>query len=155
MEDNVMKFYNVSEDSYPLWELCRQNGWTKSSYEEWEQNDGALSFYEGDPDMIKVDGEVGYFCKCGGSVYYYADAEAEPILRAFFKAFETGVTIGGESYARGENPEGVRTLEKTKEKGLWQQWEELRTGIAFRGGAGYCYWITDWSDFKTEENENN
>ena len=140
-----MEFINLCNDDYPLWEVCKENGWTDLSYDEWYERDGALAFFEGDPDMIRFNNWVGYFAECDGKVFYYFDdftGEVEQILRAFFDAFETGVTIGGYSYAHGEKPKGVATVE-----GGWDAWEKIEVGIAFRGGAGYTYWLTDWSEW--------
>ena len=153
-----MEFYNVFNDSYPLYELMKQQGWLNvSSYKEFEEYGLALGFFEGDPDMIKIGGEIGYFCKCGDGVYFYFDdfsGEAETMLKKFFDTYETGITIGGVGYARGVNPEGVTDVyggdKDPKGRYIWDIWDEMETGIAFRGGGGYTYWISDWSEwFKT------
>lgn len=142
-----MEFVNVFEDSHGLYELCKAEGWTDAeSYEAFYQNGGELSFFEGDPDMIKVNGNVGYFCKCRGKVWFYYDdfdGSAEAILQKFFDTYRTGITLGGEGYASGINPEGVEDV-----SGGWDAWEKIDTGIAFRGGGGYSYWITDWSEWQ-------
>lgn len=138
-----MEFINVLEDSYSLWELCKDEGWTECDYEEFD----ALEFFEGDPDMIKVNGDLGYFCECRGKVYYYFDdwyGSAEDILRKFFETFKTGITLGGESWVSGVNPEGVEDITENH----WETWENMETGIAYRGGAGYVYWISDWSEWQ-------
>lgn len=143
-----LEFINVAlEDSYPLWELCKKEGWTDLDYEDWCNNGGELAFFDGDPDMIKVNGSTGYFAKVGNQVFYYFDdftGDAETILRKFFETFKTGVTLGGESYAWGENPEGVVDVKSDH----WNVWEKMETGIAFRGGAGYTYWISDWFEWQ-------
>lgn len=145
-----MEFYNVFEDSYPLYELCKDEGWTTAeNYEEFYQEGGKLQFFEGDPDMIKIDGNIGYFCKCRGNVYYYFDDvmthDAEIMLQKFFETYKTGVTLGGEGYAFGDNPEGVEDVRTDGDEYIWDIWEKMETGIAFRGGGGYTYWISDWS----------
>lgn len=141
----IMKeFINVLEDSYPLYEYCKENGFTELDYEDWYNNGGELGFFDGDPDMIKVNGEIGYFCECGDKVFYYFDDcfeyNAEMILIAFFGAYRTGITLGGESWVSGYDPDEVETIENG-----WNGWDVTETGIAYRGGAGYCYWLTDWS----------
>ena len=150
-----MEFYNVFNNSYPLYELMKQQGWLNvSSYEEFEEYGLALEFFEGDPDMIKIGGDIGYFCKCRDNVYFYFDdlcGEAETMLKKFFDTYETGVTIGGEGYAIGVNPEGVRDVyggcKDPQGRYIWDIWDEMETGIAFRGGGGYTYWISDWSEW--------
>lgn len=143
----MIEFINVFEDSYPMWEYCKEQGYTDCDYDDW-LCDGPLGFFEGDPDMIKIDGQVGYFCKCGDKVFYYFDEwrtnNAEKMLRAFFKAYRTGISLGGVGYAVGDNPEGVKDVEGHY---LWDKWEKLETGIAFRGGGGYSYWISDWTEW--------
>lgn len=151
-----MEFINVFEDSYPLYELCKAEGWTScEDYEEFYQSGGELQFFEGDPDMIKIDGEVGYFCKCGDTVYYWFDEwfhhNALVVLEKFFDTYKTGITIGGVGYACGENPEGVKDVyggsKDPQGRYIWDIWEQMETGIAFRGGGGYTYWISDWSEW--------
>lgn len=134
-------FYNVLNNDYPLFELCEKNGWiNEDSDEEFD----ALSFFEGDPDMIKVNGETGYFYKNGKDIFYWFDCwgtseEVESILSAFFIAFETGTTIGGESWISGKTPRFVEQISGKDDKYIWDIWDETQTGIAYRGGAGYFY----------------
>lgn len=148
-----MEFINVLENPYPLYELCKDNGW----YEGEDEDFDALEFFEGDPDMIKINGEVGYFCKCDGNVYYWFDnfdGSAETMLKKFFETYKTGVTIGGEGYAIGENPEGVVDVHGDGIHPIWNIWENMETGIAFRGGGGYTYWISDWSEWQKKNLHN-
>lgn len=137
-----MEFINVLEDSYELYELCKQEEWTTAEdYDEFVENGGELAFFEGDPDIIKIDGEIGYFCEMGNKVFYYFDefhGEAKSLLKAFFGAFETGISMGGWSWLSGENPEGFEDVE-----GGWDAWDKISTGIAYRGGAGYSYALLD------------
>lgn len=136
------------EDSHELYEYCVKNGWYEGDYDTWLDNGEELAFFEGDPDMIKVNGKEGYFAKCGDTVFYWLDDtchDGEMMLKKFFSTYKTGVTIGCESYACGKNPEGVEETEK--------YWDEIETGIAFRGGAGYSYWVTDWSLWLENENK--
>lgn len=145
-----MKFVNVFEDSYELYELCKKNGWTDCDYETWYQNGGELEFFEGDPDMIKLDGNVGYFCKVDDTVFFYFDdyeSHAEMMLKAFYSAYKTGITIGGESWIAGKDPEGVKDVTENH----WETWKKMDTGFAYRGGAGSTYWISDWSAWLENE----
>ena len=146
-----MKFVNILEDPHPLYELCKQNGWTDAkSWDEFYDNGEDLQFFEGDPDMIKVDGQFGYFCEVDDTVYFYFDdfeGHAEMMLKKFFSVFKTGITLGGESWISGQKPDGVKSITEKH----WQTWEKMETGIAWRGGAGYCYWITDWSEWLEKE----
>ena len=153
MKGQTMKkektFVDVSEDSFPLWELCKAEGWTDCDYEEWMDGGGELSFFEGDPDLIHADGVSGVFAECGETVFYWMESDrrevvkkAETMLRAFFGAYETGVTIGGESWKRGKLPAGVDDGPAVQS---WDAWDKVRDGIAWRGGAGYVYEIQDWA----------
>ena len=143
----MKQFINVFEDSYELYEYCKEQGYTDCDYDDW-LCDGPLGFFEGDPDMIKIDGEVGYFCECGDKVFYYFDEwrtnNAEKILRAFFGAYRTGISLGCTSWIDGEDPEGVYADSDIQN---WDAWDKIENGIAWRGGAGYCYWITDWTEW--------
>ena len=69
-------FCNVAEDSYPLYLYCKENQFTSAeSYDEFYENGEELQFYEGDPDMIKLNGEIGYFADCGEYMFYYFDGD--------------------------------------------------------------------------------
>lgn len=142
-----MEFINVYEDSYPLYELCRKEGWTTSkTYDEWFENDGELSFFEGDPDVIKINGVTGYFCRLNNVVFYYFDnfyGNAEKMLRKFFDSKMTGITLGCESFCYGPNPWGVTDITENH----LETFKEIQTGIAYRGGAGYSYYVSDWTKY--------
>lgn len=143
------RFINVFNDSYELYEFCVKNEWTNLDYEEWSECGGELAFFEGDPDIIKIDGVTGYFCECGDVVFYYFDewyGDARAMLEAFYNAHQTGVTLGGYSWMSGHNPEGVVDLD-AEGGNLWDAWDELETGIAWRGGAGYVYFLFDWTEW--------
>lgn len=47
----------ITEDSSELYEICKDYGWTDCEYEDFD----VLSFFDGDPDMIHINGQVGYF----------------------------------------------------------------------------------------------
>ena len=65
-----MRAINVIDDGrYEFWELCRDNGWTNDDYENFEE----LSIFEGDPDMIRINGQLGFFLEYEGTIYYYFD----------------------------------------------------------------------------------
>lgn len=140
---NDLQFINVLEDSFELWQYCKENNFTDcKDYEEFYNNGGDLSFFEGDPDIIKLDGETGYFCLCGNKVFYYFDDcmthKAEELLKAFYSGLNCqGVTLGGESYICGSLPEDFENCQS------WKDFEKISTGIAFRGGAGYIYSLYD------------
>lgn len=142
-----MKFINVFEDSYPLYELCKKQAWTDcKTYDEWCEAGGELKFFEGDPDMIKINGSLGYFARQGDVVFYYFDnfyGNAEKMLRKFFGTYKTGVTLGCESICYGFNPWGVTDITEDH----WERFEKLETGIAYRGGAGYSYYVSDWTKY--------
>lgn len=133
---NDLKIYDlVNGDSYRLYELCKENDWTTAEdYDEWLENGGELDFFEGDPDMIKLDGEVGYFSKIGNEIFFYLDdwsGRAASILRDFF----TGCTRKHYGYYTWDQPRRVAPE--------WCQnldaWEQMQNGIAYRGGCGYSY----------------
>lgn len=144
-----MEFINVFEDSYPLFQLCKAEDWTSAeTYDQWLDIGGELIFFEGDPDMIKINGATGYFAQWGDQVFFYFDeccGNAEDMLRAFFATYKTGTTLGGESWICGQNPEGVT------DRDSWEDWYALRTGIAYRGSAGYTYWISDWERWHQDQ----
>ena len=145
-----MEFKNICNYYEDFYDLCKENGWTDSSYEDWYNNGEELQFFEGDPDMIKVNGNIGYFAKIDDTVWFWFDdydSTAEMMLRKFFSCYQTGITLGGESWIAGTTPDCVVT------KNSWKEWEEIETGFAYRGGAGYCYWITDWSEWLEMENK--
>lgn len=150
-----MEFYDVAEDCYPLWELYKKNKWTDCNFDEFENESECLDFFEGDPDMIKIDGRLGYFAKLGDKVFYYFDNDdlhphkhfVEDMLRKFFSTYETGISLGGEGYAIGLNPQGVYDVHGDGNSPIWDKWEKLETGIAYRGGGGYSYWISDWKEW--------
>ena len=109
----------ITEDSYELYEICKENGWADCEYEDFD----VLEFFEGDPDMIRVDGQIGYFWynEENDIIYYYFDEWGHnigSILRDFYK----------------------KRLHKEYWPGM-QSWEYFDTHncIAYRGGSGYVY----------------
>lgn len=109
----------ITEDSYELYEICKENGWADCEYEDFD----VLEFFEGDPDMIRVDGQIGYFWynEENDTIYYYFDEWGHnigSILRDFYK----------------------KRLHKEYCPDM-QSWEYFDTHncIAYRGGSGYVY----------------
>ena len=143
------RFINVLENPFELYDFCKENQYTEcETIDEWLIDGGDLGFFEGDPDMIKVNGETGYFCECGDVVFYWFDDcfthHAETILKGFFGAFETGITLGGESWIKGTLPHGCSNNQCLQN---WEMWDRIQTGIAYRGGAGYVYTIQSWGNY--------
>jgi hypothetical protein len=143
------QFINVFDDPMALYDFCVENQYTDcKTYEEWFDGGGDLTFFEGDPDMIKVNGEIGYFCECGDVVFFYfddwGDHNAETILKGFFGAFQTGITLGGNSWISGDLPKGCSDDQCLQN---WEMWDKIQTGIAYRGGAGYFYTIQSWGNY--------
>ena len=109
----------ITEDSYEFYKICKDNGWTDSEYEDFD----VLSFFEGDPDMIHIEGQIGYFWyhQSTDTIFYYFDewgSRVGSILRDFYK--------------------------KRLHKERWEfdnAWEYFDTHncIAYRGGSGYLY----------------
>lgn len=133
-----LEIINVLEDSYSLWQYCKENDFTSEDFETWYNNGSELAFFEGDPDIIKINGETGYFCKCGNKVFYYFDDcqsnTSWKTLKDFYSDIKTGITLGCNSYMTGRLPEGFEAIE-----GKWNEFEKLENAIAWRGGAGYFY----------------
>lgn len=109
----------ITEDSSELYEICKDYGWTDCEYEDFD----VLAFFEGDPDMIRIDGQIGYFWyhESTDTIFYYFDewgSRVGSILRDFYK--------------------------KRLHKERWEfdnPWEYFDTHncIAYRGGSGYLY----------------
>lgn len=147
-----MEYKNILDQMSEFYQFCKENGWTDENeeFDDWYNNGRDLQFFEGDPDMIKVDGETGFFCQIGETVWYWFDdfeSNAEMMLRKFFSTFKTGITLGCESWVSGINPDGVVDITENH----WETWKKMETGIAYRGGAGYSYWISDWSEWLENE----
>lgn len=131
----IQKFINVAQDSYELYEYMKENGFTDETFEEFEEDGGELSFFEGDPDMIKLDGETCYFALCGDIVFYYADHfiadRVQGILRDFFAPGKM-VHYGYYRYYAHE-----KTVKA--ENCNWDTFDALPNVMAYRGGCGYTY----------------
>lgn len=145
--ENKLQFINIFDDDFELMEYCRENGW----YDDDDEDFDSLSFFEGDPDMIKISGQTGYFAECGEKVFIYFDdfkGHAEKMLQVFFDTFATGVTLGGNSWLsrKKELPETVTRAN------TWQEWDKIQNGIAWRGGAGYVYALFNFDEW-AEQND--
>ncbi len=154
METNVTRnkeLINVSENPFALYEWCRDNKFFddgEETFDDWFNKGEDLTFFEGDPDMIKIGDNIGYFFDDGDKVFYYFFNEdcyemAEKLISGYCNAFEFHITIGGESYRTGSMPKGMGRSVKQS----WDTWKLLEYGIAWRGGAGYCYDIIDCEEY--------
>lgn len=129
-------FCNVAEDSYPLYLYCKENQFTSAeSYDEFYENGEELQFYEGDPDMIKLNGEIGYFADCGEYMFYYFDGD------------QNDCNIIEEMLKQSLSHEACELVENGDELQNWKAWDKMQTGMAYRGGRGYVYFISDWHKF--------
>lgn len=120
-----MKAMNITDDgAYDFWELCVKEGWTDKSYDDFDN----LSVFEGDPDMIRIEGQLGVFFyhEETDTVWYWFDDwgcsyNVGSILIDFFEK-----RLGNERW--NDNVQS------------WD-WFEKHNGIAYRGGMGYVYGI--------------
>lgn len=129
---NKLEFINVFERPDELHELCTAEGWTDLDVETWIEKGGDLQFFEGDPDIIKVDGQTGYFCEYRNKVFYYLDdwtGTGLEMLKAFFE---------------DEHQDGIECGDDIQS---WTAWDGIENGIAYRGGRGYVYNIFNFSEF--------
>lgn len=133
----INQIINVYENNYPLYQLCKENGYTDASYDEWCEDCCDLSYFEGDPDMLKWNGETIYFGLDGDKVFYYSEAEGdekkqiEGILRDFFASGEVKWLGYGSKY--------IHTKKCPENYQHWDAWDRMQAGIAYRGGYGYYY----------------
>ena len=115
-----MKAINVAEDGcHSFWELCRNNGWTTADYEDFD----VLSMFEGDPDMIRINGQLGFFLENGDTIWYYFDEYGENIDKILISFFENRLH-----------------REYWKEMQSWDYFNS-HNAIAYRGRQGYSYSI--------------
>lgn len=127
----IKNFYNVYESDLELFEAMQKDGMYDGDREDFE----ALEFFEGDPDMLKINGETIYFALYGDNVYFYSaynDREARGILRDFFAPGKM-VHAG---YYRYYWPTGKSFSECPQ---TWDALNRLNCAIAYRGGCGYTY----------------
>ena len=118
-----MRTVNVFECDYELYELAVREGWYDGEPEEFD----ALAMFEGDPDMIKINNDTGYF-------FYHYDTDT---IYYWFDECFSGFNISAilirfyEHRLRKEYYDGVQS---------WN-WFDSHDGIAYRGGMGYVYTI--------------
>ncbi len=118
-----MRTVNVCECDYELYELAVREGWYEGDREDFD----TLSLFEGDPDMIRVDGQVGYF-------FHYADNDT---VYYWFDEWRGLHNIGAILTRFFEHRLGK---EYTEDVQSWH-WFDHHNGIAYRGGMGYVYSI--------------
>lgn len=124
------RYVNILNDDSEFFDLCIHEGWIDADtpIEEFD----ALAVFEGNPDMLKVDGETGYFLDVEEdgqrTVYYWLDdysGKGEEILRAFYtnrlEAFDSSEAIQN-----------------------WEAWDSITDGVVYRGGMGYVYAIYEY-----------
>lgn len=130
-------------ESTDFYYYCKRHGLTcGKGVDEWDD----LAFFEGDPDMIKYKGRLGffYFDKGNSTCYYYLEVlwdekdEVERILSSFCSNLREYY----EPYASSEwddcSPDEIQN---------WKAWDKMQNGIAYRGGSGYIHGIHDISKF--------
>lgn len=121
-----MRKINLLEDYYELYEWGLEDGFIKPeiSYEDYD----VLTFFEGDPDIIKVNDETGYFFyrEETDTLYYYFDE---------WKGDNIGDIL--------EEFIGKRLREESRDMSIqsWNWFNEANSAIAYRGGYGYYYYI--------------
>lgn len=81
-----MRAINILNDPYEFYEVCKENEWSNSSIDDFD----ALSMFEGDSDMIRVNEQTGYFIYVNeaDTVYYYYEEYGEHIDRILIDFFE-------------------------------------------------------------------
>lgn len=145
---------NVVDDPYELYDWCVDHHYfdeDEETFDEWFDKGEDISFFQGDPDMVKANQVRGVFFDSGDKVFFYLYGEgtdkdydiAEKMIAAYCNAFDSKVTLGGESYRIGKMPNGMGSAVENN----WKTYENLKYSIAWRGGAGYFYDIVDCTDF--------
>lgn len=140
-----LQFHCLTEgDSYDLYQIYVKNEWTTcESYEEWLDCGGDWDIFEGDPDMIKINGDVNYFVKIDNHIFYTAEryneeGMIEGILRSFY-------SNGSDRYC-GYYTKYFNDRPVNESIQNWDAWDAMENGIAYRGGAGYSYEIQHLRD---------
>lgn len=113
-----MEAKNILNYSYEFYELCAKEGWTDADYEDFEE----LSMFEGDPNIIHINGQLGFFIEYEGIIWYYFDEDNENIDKILLSFFE-------------------KRLGKERLDDKFQKWDYFNNhnAIAYRGGCGYAY----------------
>lgn len=135
-------------DTSDFYYYCKRHGLTDGkSREDFDE----LTFFEGDPDMIKYKGQLGFFFfdENNRHCYYYLEVfgeerdEVEDILSSFCSSL-------GEYYEPYKEDEWSDCCPDSIQN--WKAWDKMQNGIAYRGGSGYVYGISDTSKFiKTKD----
>ena len=131
-EKKEIQYINVSEDPGALYSYMRKydfldHGAPKEMPDDFDE----LTWFDGDPDMIKVNDQVWYFdfspvdTKRENICFYWAECDSEE-----------------------ETESIVSMLKEFRERNLqmaepnnWDTWHNMKNGIAYRGGSGYLYII--------------
>ena len=127
-----IEYINVAEDPGALYYYMRKHGFLNDDAPvEMPEDFDELNWFDGDPDMIKIDGSVWYFD------FSPVDTNRENIC--FYWA---------ECYSSEETESIVSMLEEFRNRNLqtaepnnWDTWHNMKNGIAYRGGSGYLYII--------------
>ena len=117
MELQFKDLVNDYDSAQEFHGLCLKNGWTN---EESFYDFDPLSQFEGDPDFVKLDKEgVCYFFKHENIVWYYTICDEEK-TKEILKRFYNNELL-------------------PLENNTWDEFAKLDSGLAYRGGSGYCY----------------
>jgi len=117
-----IQLVSVSEiESYPeLW------AWLDLEDDELF-NEDYLSFFEGDPDIVKVNGETSFFSMHDVDQTRYVICSGEDADTWDFLTSFAGADFQDVFYDPNENN--------------WETFDNASTAIAYRGGRGYVYTI--------------
>ena len=110
----IKEYVNLVENDYSFFEYQALIG-NETHYELFD----CLSYFEGDPDYLKIDGESCYFIELSGIVYYYPFCDDKKALKALRRFYEGKLN--------------------RIEPNTWEKWETIKNGLAYRGGSGYLY----------------
>lgn len=134
-KDKKVNMCNILDDGgYQFYCYCKRHGWTDgASYDNFDE----LSFFEGDPDIIKYDGQEGFFFydENNNTCYYWIEVygkevqEVEEILRAYIT----------------EDRECFNYWDEDTEQ-TWDYFDKHKNVIAWRGGRGYVYSICGYNN---------
>lgn len=132
-------------DTSDFYYYCKRHGWTNGqSREDFDE----LTFFEGDPDMIKYKGQLGFFFfdENNRHCYYWLDVFGDEIdeVEHILELFCIGLGYADcDSVWNDCSPHEIQN---------WAAWNKMQNGIAYRGGSGYVYGISDTSKFiKTKD----
>ena len=131
MYRNDIDYINVSEEPSTLYDYMRKHGFLDGDApEEMPKDFDELSWFEGNPDIVKFDGERGYFD-------FSPVSNGENTCFVYFACWTE------------EDWEGVvdlldkfwnKELEASKSQ-TWSALDLMKAGVAYRGGMGPSYTI--------------